>query len=159
MVVCVLQACIDESCDLVEFLVDHGARMDIRDNEGWTALHAAASCGSVEIAQWVCVCFIHFIVIFSQTGLALDFNWACWEAFIVSGISFTFNTTSLDLWSMSVPNLYRVSKHARNSVQILEASASMCGVCEVRITEVFLRFCFEAFPSRKKAINLSPTKE
>lgn len=45
------QACIDESCDLVEFLVDHGARMDIRDNEGWTALHAAASCGSVEIAQ------------------------------------------------------------------------------------------------------------
>ena len=51
MVVCVLQACIDESCDLVEFLVDHGARMDIRDNEGWTALHAAASCGSVEIAQ------------------------------------------------------------------------------------------------------------
>lgn len=71
--------------------------MDIRDNEGWTALHAAASCGSVEIAQWVCVCFIHFIVISSWTGLAFGLNCAAWKSIIVSGISWTFNTISLNV--------------------------------------------------------------
>lgn len=93
--------------------------MDIRDNEGWTALHAAASCGSVEIAQWVCVCFIHFIVISSWTGLAFGLNCDGWKSTTAGGISWTFNTINLML-SMVVVNLYRVSKHARNSVQILK---------------------------------------
>lgn len=49
---CILsQACIDETFDLVKILVSNGARLDIRDNEGWTPLHAAASCGSVDIAK------------------------------------------------------------------------------------------------------------
>ena len=47
----VWQACIDENYELVSLLLDNGAELGIRDNEGWTPLHAAASCGSVEIAQ------------------------------------------------------------------------------------------------------------
>ena len=71
--------------------------MDIRDNEGWTALHAAASCGSVEIAQWVCVCFIHFIVISSWTGLAFGLNCDGWKSTTAGGISWTFNTINLNV--------------------------------------------------------------
>lgn len=45
------QACIDDNLDIVEFLVDHGADVDVCDNEGWTPLHATASCGFTEIAR------------------------------------------------------------------------------------------------------------
>ena len=46
-----LQACIDDNLDMVTFLVGHGADIDACDNEGWTALHATASCGFLEIAK------------------------------------------------------------------------------------------------------------
>ena len=36
---------------MVTFLVQHGADIDACDNEGWTALHATASCGFLEIAK------------------------------------------------------------------------------------------------------------
>lgn len=36
---------------MVEFLVEHGADVDVCDNEGWTPLHATASCGFSEIAR------------------------------------------------------------------------------------------------------------
>lgn len=53
---------------MVEFLVDHDAYVDVCDNEGWTPLHATASCGFTEIARYsLCFIsvrlFIHFIVI------------------------------------------------------------------------------------------------
>ena len=46
------QACIDDNFSMVKFLVEHGADIDACDNEGWTALHATASCGFVKIAKW-----------------------------------------------------------------------------------------------------------
>lgn len=44
------QACIDDNVDMVTFLVEHGASIDQPDNEGWLPLHAAASCGYLDIA-------------------------------------------------------------------------------------------------------------
>lgn len=45
------QACIDDNVDMVMFLVEHGASINQPDNEGWIPLHAAASCGYVDIAE------------------------------------------------------------------------------------------------------------
>lgn len=45
------QACIDENFDMVKFLVENGADVNRQDNEGWTPLHAAASCGYLNIAE------------------------------------------------------------------------------------------------------------
>lgn len=47
------QACIDENLDMVKFLVENGANVNQQDNEGWTPLHAVASCGYLNIAEWV----------------------------------------------------------------------------------------------------------
>uniref|UniRef100_G1QAI7 Protein phosphatase 1 regulatory subunit n=1 Tax=Myotis lucifugus TaxID=59463 RepID=G1QAI7_MYOLU len=46
------QACIDENFDMVKFLVENRADMNRQDNEGWTPLHAAASCGYLNIAEY-----------------------------------------------------------------------------------------------------------
>lgn len=48
-----LQACIDDDLDMVEFLVEQGADINRGDNEGWTPLHATASCGFISIAKSV----------------------------------------------------------------------------------------------------------
>lgn len=45
------QACIDENMEVVQFLVESGADVNQADNEGWTPLHVAASCGYRHIAQ------------------------------------------------------------------------------------------------------------
>jgi len=37
---------------MVRFLVEHGADVEASDNEGWTALHATASCGFMDIARY-----------------------------------------------------------------------------------------------------------
>uniref|UniRef100_A0A663LMG4 Protein phosphatase 1 regulatory subunit n=2 Tax=Athene cunicularia TaxID=194338 RepID=A0A663LMG4_ATHCN len=50
---CVLQACIDENLDMVKFLVENGANVNQQDNEGWTPLHAVASCGYLNIAEYL----------------------------------------------------------------------------------------------------------
>lgn len=48
------QACIDENFELVRVLVDAGADLNACDNEGWTALHAAASRGiPLEIVRYL----------------------------------------------------------------------------------------------------------
>ncbi|CAH2103622.1 unnamed protein product [Euphydryas editha] len=38
---------------MVEFLVEHGADVNRGDNEGWTPLHATASCGFLSIARYL----------------------------------------------------------------------------------------------------------
>ncbi|KAG8518041.1 Protein phosphatase 1 regulatory subunit 12B, partial [Galemys pyrenaicus] len=45
-------ACIDENLDMVKFLVENKANVNQQDNEGWTPLHAAASCGYLNIAEY-----------------------------------------------------------------------------------------------------------
>lgn len=47
------QACIDGSMEMVDFLLSHGANVNQVDSEGWTPLHVAASCGNLEIAEYV----------------------------------------------------------------------------------------------------------
>ncbi|TWW64859.1 Protein phosphatase 1 regulatory subunit 12A MBSP [Takifugu flavidus] len=46
-------ACIDDNVDMVTFLVEHGASIDQPDNEGWLPLHAASSCGYLDIAAYL----------------------------------------------------------------------------------------------------------
>ncbi|RLV95293.1 hypothetical protein DV515_00012897 [Chloebia gouldiae] len=48
-----LKACIDENLDMVKFLVENGANVNQQDNEGWTPLHAVASCGYLNIAEYL----------------------------------------------------------------------------------------------------------
>lgn len=47
------QACIDDNLDMVEFLIAHGADINRGDHEGWTPLHATASCGFLSIARFL----------------------------------------------------------------------------------------------------------
>ncbi|KAK2526433.1 hypothetical protein Q9233_008203 [Columba guinea] len=47
------KACIDENLDMVKFLVENGANVNQQDNEGWTPLHAVASCGYLNIAEYL----------------------------------------------------------------------------------------------------------
>lgn len=46
------QACIDDDLRRVQFLIDRGASLNVQDNEGWTPLHAASSCGFVDVARY-----------------------------------------------------------------------------------------------------------
>uniref|UniRef100_H3BEC2 Protein phosphatase 1 regulatory subunit n=1 Tax=Latimeria chalumnae TaxID=7897 RepID=H3BEC2_LATCH len=66
------QACIDENLDMVEFLVEHGANINQPDNEGWTPLHAAASCGFVEISSYLIKHGASVAAVNSEGELPLD---------------------------------------------------------------------------------------
>ena len=56
-----LQACIDGNIEMVRFLVEHGIDINATDNEGWTALHATASCGYLDIARLVIYASVDFL--------------------------------------------------------------------------------------------------
>ena len=72
-----LQACIDDNLDMVEFLVANGADVDRGDNEGWTPLHATASCGFLSIARLDYFCLnLHFkSLVFLGSYLTTGATW------------------------------------------------------------------------------------
>ncbi|XP_075693800.1 protein phosphatase 1 regulatory subunit 12C-like isoform X3 [Rhinoderma darwinii] len=58
--------------DMVQFLVENGACVNQQDNEGWTPLHAAASCGFVSIAQYLISKGANVAMVNSEGELPLD---------------------------------------------------------------------------------------
>lgn len=56
---------------MVEFLVEQGADINRGDNEGWTPLHATASCGFISIAKYVKIfCLFFFYFFYTQSAQA-----------------------------------------------------------------------------------------
>ncbi|KAH0619086.1 hypothetical protein JD844_018734, partial [Phrynosoma platyrhinos] len=45
------QCCIDNYEDIVKLLLNHGADVNAKDNELWTPLHAAATCGHINLVK------------------------------------------------------------------------------------------------------------
>lgn len=59
---------------MVEFLVQHGADVNRQDNEGWTPLHATASCGFLSIAQYLIEHGADLGAVNSDGDLAIDLS-------------------------------------------------------------------------------------
>lgn len=57
---------------MVEFLVEHGADVNRGDNEGWTPLHATASCGFESIAKYLLEHGADVAAVNNDGELALD---------------------------------------------------------------------------------------
>uniref|UniRef100_A0A1A9VKY7 ANK_REP_REGION domain-containing protein n=1 Tax=Glossina austeni TaxID=7395 RepID=A0A1A9VKY7_GLOAU len=68
----ITRACIDDNLEMVEFLVEHGADINRQDNEGWTPLHATASCGFVSIARYLVEHAADVAAVNSDGDLAVD---------------------------------------------------------------------------------------
>lgn len=46
-----MQCCIDNYEEMVKILLDRGASVNAQDNELWTPLHAAATCGHAGLVK------------------------------------------------------------------------------------------------------------
>lgn len=57
---------------MVEFLVEQGADVNRGDNEGWTPLHATASCGFISIAKYLLEHGANVAAVNCDGELALD---------------------------------------------------------------------------------------
>ena len=57
---------------MVEFLVANGADVDRGDNEGWTPLHATASCGFLSIARLNALSLVFVVHSYSLSRFLLD---------------------------------------------------------------------------------------
>ncbi|NXH96328.1 MYPT1 phosphatase, partial [Pachycephala philippinensis] len=64
--------CIDDNVDMVKFLVENGANINQPDNEGWIPLHAAASCGYLDIAEYLISQGAHVGAVNSEGDTPLD---------------------------------------------------------------------------------------
>ncbi|MEE6480697.1 hypothetical protein FKM82_012650 [Ascaphus truei] len=65
-------ACIDDNIDMVKFLVENGASINQPDNEGWIPLHAASSCGYLDIAEYLICQGANVGVVNSEGDTPLD---------------------------------------------------------------------------------------
>ena len=70
----IFQACIDDNLDMVEFLVANGADVNRGDNEGWTPLHATASCGFLSIAKFLLDHGANVAAVNNDGELAIDIS-------------------------------------------------------------------------------------
>ena len=52
LIVIVLQAVLDDNLVMVRLLIQHGAKINKKDEDGWTPLHAAAANGLPHIARY-----------------------------------------------------------------------------------------------------------
>ena len=59
---------------MVEFLVAHGADVNRGDNEGWTPLHATASCGFLSIAKFLLEAGADVAAVNNDGELAIDIS-------------------------------------------------------------------------------------
>lgn len=66
------KACIDDNLEMVEFLVHNGADVNRQDNEGWTPLHATASCGHFSIARFLIESGANLAAVSSDGELVVD---------------------------------------------------------------------------------------
>ena len=48
---CPSQCCIDNFEEIVKLLLSHGANVNAKDKELWTPLHAAATCGHINLVK------------------------------------------------------------------------------------------------------------
>lgn len=46
-----LQSCIDDFREMVQQLLEAGAKVNAHDSECWTPLHAAATCGHLHLVE------------------------------------------------------------------------------------------------------------
>ena len=51
---CGEQCCIDDYEEMMKLVIDFGAEINVRDDELWTPLHAAAICGRVRLCRYLC---------------------------------------------------------------------------------------------------------
>lgn len=47
------QCCIDNNADMLRLLLDYGANVNAQDSEKWTPLHAAATCGHLNLVTFL----------------------------------------------------------------------------------------------------------
>ena len=85
--------------------MENEADVDVCDNEGWTPLHATASCGFTEIARYVTVQYLTKIKMrFCEPGIE---NWGI----LVFGMCATnFNVGIIQLFGHCIATWYAMSQ-------------------------------------------------
>ena len=48
-----LHRAIDQRHEIAQVVLEHGANVNLKDDDGWTALHGAAACGEIGVAKLI----------------------------------------------------------------------------------------------------------